>query len=167
MRRYIRSSVPGGTYFFTLVTRNRRAVFNNESSVAVLRAAFRQVCSQRPFVMDAIVVLPDHLHCIWRLPVGDADYSTRWRVIKRLVTTGLNAPEGRIWQPRYWEHLIRDEQDWKRHMDYIHYNPVKHGYADCPAEWPWSSFRRCVERGWYEPGWGRGEPAGIEGMDFE
>jgi putative transposase len=122
--------------------------------------------------VDAVVVLPDHLHCIWRLPEADADFSTRWRLVKRSFSlhlqTALNGrSEKVVWQRRYWEHLMRDEQDWRRHMDYIHYNPVKHGYALTPTDWPYSSFHRAVACGLYDPGWGAQEPATVTGMDVE
>jgi len=122
--------------------------------------------------MDAIVILPDHIHCIWQLPSGDADFSTRWRLIKRYFSTGVDAAlnskgEKRIWQRRFWEHLIRDEDDWRKHMDYIHYNPVKHGYVSHPGLWPHGSFHRAVERGWYGSDWGKNEPEAIQNLDLE
>jgi len=122
--------------------------------------------------MDAIVVLPDHLHCLWRLPEGDSDFSERWRQIKRVVSIGVAAKtndrgEKTLWQRRFWEHLIRDEADWRKHMDYIHYNPVKHGYTASPGEWAYSSFAKAVERGWYTLDWGQQAPTGIAGMDVE
>ncbi len=128
--------------------------------------------AERPFHIDAIVVLPDHLHCIWRLPSGDADFSGRWREIKKAVSREVerrtNHHNGRpVWQRRFWEHLIRDEEDWRRHVEYIHYNPVKHGLARRPADWPWSSFARAVARGWHEVGWGASEPEAIVGMEYE
>ena len=126
----------------------------------------------RPFAMDAIVILPDHLHCIWQLPEGDNDFSERWRQIKRFVSIGINSPlnarkEKALWQRRYWEHLLRNGEDWRRHMDYIHYNPVKHGYVCRPTDWPHGSFRQAVARGWYDASWGEQEPAIIAGMEFE
>jgi putative transposase len=116
--------------------------------------------------MDAVVVLPDHLHCLWRLPERDSDFSTRWRLIKHFFSSGQkqNTP---IWQRRFWEHTIRDEEDWGRHVDYIHYNPVKHDLVSSPSEWEFSSFSRAVERGWYSAGWGAVEPVSIRGMHFE
>ena len=117
--------------------------------------------------------MPDHLHCLWRLPEGDNDFSTRWRLIKRYFAVGMdtavnNRREKAVWQRRYWEHLIRDEEDWLRHMDYIHYNPVKHGYVTAPANWPHSSFQQAVLKGWYPADWGaQSEPAVIAGCDFE
>jgi len=125
-----------------------------------------------PFEIDAIVILPEHLHCIWRMPEGDADYSYRWREIKkstsRRISTVTNARNERmVWQRRFWEHTLRDEEDWRKHVDYIHYNPVKHGLADSPGKWPWSSFNLAVRKGWYDASWGASEPANIKGMDCE
>jgi len=109
------------------------------------------------------VVLPDHLHALWKMPEGDADYPGRWQAIKRLFSQKIKqqgvilpkAPEGgyRLWQRRYWEHTIRDEDDWQRHVDYIHFNPVKHGWVKRVGDWPYSSFHRYVRRGWLLPEW--------------
>jgi putative transposase len=172
MSDYRRLYKRGGCYFFTLVTHGRAPLFADVQNVDRLKAALRCVVAERPFEVDAIVVLPDHLHCIWRLPESDADFSTRWRLIKHYVAIGIstarNSKDGKeVWQRRFWEHLIRDESDWQRHMDYIHFNPVKHGYVAAPGEWPHSSFLRCVGRGWYEPGWGRTEPTELENMELE
>ena len=172
MSDYRRVIIAGGVFFFTVVTHGRAPIFADGGRVEKLREAFRKVRADRPFEIDAMVVLPDHLHCIWRLPDGDGDYSGRWREIKkdasRAIATFSNARNERaVWQRRFWEHAIRDEMDWRRHLDYIHYNPVKHGFVACPREWPWSSFGRCVERGWYESSWGNTEPVGIAGLDFE
>ena len=155
MSRYRRSCVPGACYFFTVVTYHRRPLFQNPEYVALLREAFRQVRARKPFRIDAIVVLPDHLHCLWQLPPEDSDYSSRWREIKKYVSRRV--PENDrimpIWQPRYWEHTVRGDIDWRCHLDYIHYNPVKHGWVAAPKDWPWSSFHALVERGWYESEW--------------
>jgi len=121
-----------------------------------LRDALRNVMAKYPFVIDAFVVLPDHLHCLWVLPLDDADFSTRWRLIKSHVTRRIE--DRPVWQNHYWEHLIRDDRDYRHHMDYIHYNPVKHGLVGRPADWPYSSFRRCVARGIYTENWGDSEP---------
>lgn len=140
--------------------------------MAHLRAAFGKVRATRPFAVEAMVVLPDHLHCIWRLPPGDGDYSSRWREIKKAASRAI-APqadargERQVWQRRFWEHVIRDADDWRRHVEYIHYNPVKHGYATRPADWPWSSFSRFVARRWYVRDWGATEPDAVRGMEFE
>ncbi len=118
-----------------------------------------------PFTINAMVVLPDHLHCVWTLPGNDADYATRWRLIKTGVTKAmldershkLILPRGKVWQPRYWEHLLRDAADYRAHIDYIHYNPVWHGYVDKPVDWPYSSFRHFVKKGVLPKEWGAGE----------
>ena len=152
MSNYRRTNIPGGTYFFTVVTHDRAPIFINEWRVEVMRQALRKVMVVRPFQIDAIVVLPEHLHCIWRMPDGDADYSSRWREIKKAAsrqidTTTNNRNERMVWQRRFWEHAIHDEADWRKHMDYIHYNPVKHGLANRPGEWRWSSFGNAVRKG--------------------
>ena len=172
MSNYRRAIAPGGVFFFTVVTHGRSPLFVSEERVEMLRAAFRKVKSVRPFEIDAIVVLPDHLHCIWRLPEGDGDFSGRWREIKKFASRQIDAHtnqrnERSVWQRRFWEHAIRDEADWHRHMDYIHYNPVKHGLVTRPMDWPWSSFRAAVERGWYQEMWGASEPTEIAGMELE
>ena len=172
MSNYRRAHVPCGVYFFTVVTLDRAPIFVNEARVGALREAFRKVKAARPFRVDALVVLPDHLHCIWRMPEGDADYSSRWREIKkatsRQIDTGANDRNERpVWQRRFWEHALRDEEDWRNHMDYIHYNPVKHGLATRPGDWPWSSFGSAVAKGWYEASWGAEEPVTIAGMHCE
>ncbi len=157
--RYRRVYQKGGCYFFTVVTHHRRKILTQPDAVARLREAFRHVMQTRPFVLEALVVLPDHLHCLWRLPQDDNDFSTRWMLIKRYFSLGFaggldQSREKNIWQRRFWEHLIRNEEDWKSHMDYIHYNPVKHGYVQLPADWEYSSFHRMVERGLYPADWG-------------
>lgn len=172
MSNYHRAFLPGGIYFFTVVTLNRTPIFTNEDRVEILRQAIRKIMAARPFEIDAMVILPEHLHCIWRMPEDDADYSSRWREIKkaasRQISTFTNTRNERnVWQRRFWEHAIRDEEDWRRHVDYIHYNPVKHGLASRPGEWRWSSFSRAVSKGWYEESWGASEPANICGMDCE
>lgn len=165
MRQYRRVFVPGGSYFFTAVTHQRRPLFAQPDNVQILRAGFRYILQRRPFTLDAIVVLPDHLHCIWTLPAKDADYPTRWRLLKTCVTRQLATQP--IWQARYWEHCLRDERDLQRHLDYIHFNPVKHGLVKRAADWPYSSFRRYVARGFYTEEWGGEIPASIEGMEVE
>jgi putative transposase len=122
------------------------------------------VAKKRPFTIDAIVILPDHLHMLWTLPDSDVDYSLRLQQIKRYFSTGLPPmPSNRsqrvkgekgIWQRRFWEHCVRDDRDWRNHMDYIHFNPVKHGYVHRVNEWTYSSFSRCVEKGLYDLEWG-------------
>ncbi len=123
----------------------------------VLRGAFQNVRQRYPFSLDAAVVLPDHLHCVWTLPPGDGDFATRWRLIKTWFTKHSGLALSPIWQPRYWEHVVRDQEDFARHVDYIHYNPVKHGYVTSPVDWPYSSIRRYVEQGIYPVDWGKQE----------
>jgi len=128
--------------------------------------------NKRPFIIDAMVVLPDHLHCIWQLPDDDTDFSTRWMLIKKQVSASMKSEknhrgEKKIWQRRFWEHRIRNDDDYQRHMDYIHYNPVKHGYAKSPASWRYSSFPKMVKDGLYEENWGEFEPDKISNMNYE
>jgi putative transposase len=152
----------------TVVTEGRQPILSEEG-LALLRRVVRQCLDEYPFVIDSMMVLPDHLHSIWTLPDGDAEYPKRWGYIKKQFTSSWLAagnPEqpvskGRqrerrrgVWVPRFWEHTIRDEQDFRRHLDYIHYNPVKHGYVSCPHAWGPSSFHRSLRRGLYEPHWG-------------
>lgn len=177
--RYRRSRQAGGSYFFTLVTHQRQNLLSIPENIARLRTAFKREKEKRPFTIDAIVILPDHLHTLWTLPEGDSDYSLRWNQIKRYFSMGCVGAHAKqsisrrtkrekpVWQRRFWEHTIRDENDWRRHMDYVHYNPVKHGYARKPGEWPYSSFNRCVGKGWYSPEWGSVEPKSIKGVDYE
>jgi len=155
MSNYRRARVPGGSYFFTLVSHERRPVLTGENIRTALREAVKTVRDEHPFFVEAWVLLPDHLHCIWQLPEDDADYSLRWAKIKRLVRhrLGMSAAE-KLWQPRYWEHCIRDENDFARHVDYIHWNPVKHGLVRCAADWPYSTFHRFVAAGAYPQDWG-------------
>ncbi|MGB0711988.1 MAG: REP-associated tyrosine transposase [Gammaproteobacteria bacterium] len=168
MSRAVRVYQPGGTYFFTVVTRWRRPIFDSEATVELLRDAIRRERSRRPFEISAMVVLPDHLHALWVLPEGDADHSSRWREIKKRFTHLFQgAAHTPVWQPRYWDHLIRDENDWRLHMDYIHYNPVKHGYCARAADWRWSSFHTLVRTGWYSEDWGTDVGEDIRRMDLE
>jgi putative transposase len=157
MPNYRRAFVPGGTYFFTVAIAERRTALLIER-IDALSDAFRVVRAWRPFGMLAFVVLPDHLHCIWSLPEDDADFPARWNRIKgefsrRVDSRGCGSPsriskrERGIWQRRYWEHLIRDERDLRNHIDYIHFNPVKHRYVLQVRDWPHSSFRRFVREG--------------------
>ena len=162
MVRYRRNFVPGGTYFFTVTLEDRRssALTNN---IAALRAAFRRTRKERPFTIDAIVVLREHLHTVMTLPVDDSDFSGRWRRIKWLFTssvvhTGFVVERDHrsgysLWQKRFWEHTIRDEKDFERHVDYIHYNPVKHGLVTRVCDWPYSSFHQFVRRGLLPKDW--------------
>lgn len=166
MPDYRRNRVPGGSYFFTvnLLERQRRLLIEH---VDALRVAVRTVRDRQPFHIDAWVVLPDHLHCLWTLPPGDADYSGRWKAIKIAFAKSMPREESLsevrranhergIWQRRFWEHTIRDEHDYAAHMDYILFNPVKHGWVERLADWPYSSFHRLVRAGVYPADWGGG-----------
>ncbi len=162
MVRYRRNFAPGGTYFFTvtLADRTSSALVDH---VSALRTAIRVARHERPFTIEAIVILPEHLHCIWTLPPGDADFSGRWRRIKahfthRLVSAGVPVARHRngeyaLWQRRFWEHTIRDEIDFARHVDYVHFNPVKHKLVSEAIKWPYSSFRLYVRRGLKPADW--------------
>lgn len=155
---YRRAKQAGGAYFFTLTANGRRPLLTQPHLLEALSLAVAHVKIKHPFVMPAYVILPDHLHVLWRLPEQDDDFSTRWRLIKHFVTS--HAPEhGKIWQNRFWEHLVRDEEDYRRHLDYIHINPVKHRLAVRPEDWPHSSFGHYRDKGWYEPGWGAALPS--------
>ncbi len=164
--RYRRADVAGGTYFFTvnLAERKRDLLVDY---IDDLRSVMKKVKATHPFHIDAMVVLPDHLHAMWTLPRCDADYPMRWALIKAGFSRRLPKDERRnrsritkgergIWQRRYWEHLIQDEQDFARHADYIHYNPVRHGYVQRVVDWPYSTFHREVGRGIYTADWGDG-----------
>ena len=164
MRTYIRAFAPGGTFFFTVNLADRSTTLLTDH-IEVLRASVRRVWEMHSFHIDAIVVLPEHLHTIWTLPAGDTDYPTRWALIKAGFSRRMskveyiNASHRRkgergIWQRRYWEHQIRDEKDFARHIDYIHYNPVKHGHVSAPRDWPYSSFHRFVREGILPSDWG-------------
>lgn len=159
MSEYKRIYQSGRYYFFTLVTHLRCPLFACTENVARFKTAMNKVKINYPFTLNAIVVLPDHIHCLWRLPENDCDFSTRWRLIKRYFSLAIEVPvnhrgEKAIWQKRFWEHVIRDGEDWRAHMDYIHYNPVKHGLVKSPKDWQQSSFHYYVEKGFYENSWG-------------
>jgi putative transposase len=171
MVRYRRNLVPGATFFFTVALADRRSTALIRH-ISVLRLAFRKARSERPFYIDAIVILPDHLHAIFTLPEGDADFPHRWRRIKTVFTHGvlstgetlcLRDGTGRsLWQRRFWEHTIRNDADFSRHVDYIHYNPTKHGLAPKPSDWPHSSLHRFIREGIVAPNWGGADVAGDE-----
>jgi putative transposase len=164
MSRYRRARIEGGTFFFTVTLADRRSDLLVRE-IERLRRVYRTVRDKMPFKTDAICVLPDHLHAIWTLPPDDTDFASRWMRIKSEFSRGLTATESRsaskiarrekgIWQRRYWEHVIRDDADFERHVDYIHYNPVKHGLVSRAWDWPHSSFHRYVERGILPADWG-------------
>jgi putative transposase len=180
MPDYRRAYVKGGVFFFTVVTCERRPLLNEESAVDLLRTSFKRVMAAYPFGIDAMVILPDHLHCIWVLPKDDSDFSLRWRLIKSAFSRSrprtsardvsdsrLKKKERGIWQRRFWEHMIRDEEDLNSRRDYIHYNPVKHGLATSPGEWKHSSFHRFVKEGFYPPDWGQSPQEQLLEMDLE
>jgi len=163
MSHYLRYRVPGGCYFFTVNLLERDQSLLTEH-IDALRHAFRTVKQRRAFHIDAIVILPEHLHCILTLPNDDDNFSTLWREIKKTFSKQLPATEYRskirlkrhergIWQRRFWEHVIRDEKDYIHHVEYIHYNPVKHGYVNRVKDWQYSSFHRWVVRGTYSIDW--------------
>ncbi|MFZ1924026.1 MAG: transposase [Xanthobacteraceae bacterium] len=163
MVRYRRNFVAGGIFFRTATLADRRSKLLTEH-IGALRAAIIRTRRGHPFVTDAIVVLPDHLHIVMTLPAGDADFSNRLSLIKRQFTTAVAAAgvtiarhgngELVLWQRRFWEHTIRDERDFERHVDYIHFNPVKHGLVARVRDWPHSSFHHCVRRGLLAEDWG-------------
>jgi putative transposase len=150
-------------FFFTVTLEDRRSRVLLDH-IGALRGAFRKRRRERPFAVEAIVVLPDHIHTIMTLPDGDSDFSGRWRKIKSIFTrrVAINDPkllpnskrEYRLWQRRFWEHTIRDDQDFSEHFDYIHFNPVRHGLVSCACDWPYSSFHRYVRLGWLPRDWG-------------
>jgi putative transposase len=168
--QYRRDYTLGATYFFTVVTFRRLPLLGSQEAVAFLREAIRSEKIRRPFEIDAMVILPDHLHAIWTLPPDDADYSIRWRNIKRSFTQQMAVEdrpvvrgsrcrkgEQAVWQRRFWEHRIRNECDFNHHINYIHYNPVKHGLVKRVADWPYSSIHRYIQRGILNADWGVGD----------
>ena len=162
--QYGRPRTQGETFFFTIVTRNRAPFLCKPSSVLSMRNAIRTVSRHQPFSLNAFVLLPDHLHCIWTLPLGDPDINGRWSEIKNEFSRGIQASlppavPGRddpdsLWRPGLGEHRILDDRDFVGHVEYIHFNPVKHGLVSLPRAWPHSTFLRYVERGLYLPDWG-------------
>ncbi len=168
--QYRRNRTAAGTYFFTLVTDKRRTFLCEPENISLFRSIFVEVKDKHPFTIDAIVILPDHIHCIWTLPKGDSDYSMRWRLIKSAFSRKCDPrykgvisksrqkkKEQAVWQRRFWEHTIENETDFKQHVEYIHYNPVKHRLTAAPVDWTFSSFHQYVKRGQYAPDWGAGQ----------
>jgi putative transposase len=175
---YYRRSLTGTTYFFTVVTHRRRPIVCDDPVRLALRHAIERVRLRLPFTTDAMVLMPDHLHCIWTLPDGDTNFSSRWVQIKhhvpyhcrKLYPVTMSESRTRrrtaaIWQRRFWEHRIRDETDMERHVDYIHANPVKHGLVNAASDWPYSTFWRFVRAGVYSEDWGGN--AACDGMQLE
>lgn len=169
MSQYRRAGIPGGTYFFTVVTYKRQPFLTDARCQKNLADVIREVQLTHPFTLDACVFLSDHCHCVWTLPEGDTDYSKRWGLIKARFSKQAKpflekegfCPEARsrkrevaIWQKRFWEHVIRDDADLRTHLDYIHYNPVKHGFVEQVQDWPHSSFHPFVSQGMYDVDWG-------------
>ena len=169
--RYRRVFVSGASYFFTLVTYERSPIFSDVAAIDLYRRSVRKVRAVRPFTLEGEVILPDHIHLLCTLPDGDSDYPTRLRLIKTAFTRAILSHrsaaepspsrmvkgERAVWQRRYWEHTIRDERDFRAHLDYIHINPVKHGLVTAARDWPHSTFLSWVERGAYDPWWGSDE----------
>jgi len=169
MSNYRRANIPGGTFFFTVKTERNSPIFRNDISVKILGNVIRETKTLWPFEINAIVLLPDHLHAIWSLPPGDADFSKRWAWLKKEFTKRYLQVGGReqfksesrvknrrrgVWQRYFWEHAIEDEDDFQAHFDYFHWNPVKHGYVNCPVDWVHSSFHKWVGKGVYDKNWG-------------
>lgn len=178
MSNYRRVYIPGSTYFFTLTAYKRKPIFDNEEVRVLLRQAMDDVKRKYPFEINAVTLLPDHLHCVLTLPDNDSDYSKRWSMIKRYVSQGIakhaivrnqndvvgcavrtNAQsrtkrrESAVWQRRFWKHAIRDARDYDNHVHYCYWNPVKHGYVQRVADWPYSTFHRDVKLGMFPLDW--------------
>ena len=179
MATFRRALAPGASYFFTVVTHRRLPLLVMPEVRAALKAALQEVKQLQPFEQDALVLLPDHLHAIWTLPPEDCDYARRWARIKLLTsravrhvlpkpetTSALKRNELGLWQRRFWEHQIRDEHDYQRHMHYLHFNPVKHGQVSRVVDWPYSSFHRWMRAGVYSEDWGAVEVIDASGAAF-
>jgi REP-associated tyrosine transposase len=173
MSDYRRNYTPGGTFFFTVVTQDRRPILGSDTARNCLREALREEQARRTFEIVGIVLLPDHLHTVWTLPGNDANFSVRWSRIKERFTRSYLASGGEeafqtqsrqrhreraVWQRRFWEHTCRDDDDLKRCLDYLHWNPVKHGLVGRVRDYPWSSFHRFVDLGEYDLNWGSENP---------
>ena len=169
LANYRRAKAAGGSYFFTVVTYRRQKFLCDDPVRDALRQAIQETRTTSPFVIDGWVLLPDHLHCIWTLPECDVEFGKRWAMIKRFVSKRCGSilfhdewrndskrrrNESTVWQRRFWEHMIRDEKDFSQHMDYLHYNPVRHGLVASVKDWPFSTFHRLVEAGIYPEDWG-------------
>jgi putative transposase len=169
MSQYRRLYIPNGTIFLTIVTYQRQPIFALPDNISILRLAMSKIMSERPFEINGAVILPDHLHFLWTLPSVDTDYSYRVSRLKVLFTrlfrgkkyqpTNISSSrikhrESDVWQRRFWEHTIKNESDFEKHLEYIHYNPVKHGFVSCPHLWEYSSFQTWVKKGIYPIDWG-------------
>ena len=172
MPNYRRIKIKGGTYFFTLVTYHRKRLFLHKKANELFLEALDHVRKFHPFSLQAYCILPDHIHMLWEMPNNDANYSIRIGEIKKRFSkhyiaefgnpniknkTQRNRGESGIWQRRFWEHYIRDEDELNRYVDYIHYNPVQHGLTNQVSDWAASSFFDFVEQGYYDDHWGEGE----------
>ncbi len=168
MPNYRRIYIPGSTVFLTWVTYQRAPLFKHSENVTRFRQAVRQTRTEAPFEIVAAAILPDHVHFIWTLPDGDSNYSRRVGRIKTLFTRALRGKytqsgnisqsrrkhrESNVWQRRFWEHTIRTEEELARCLNYVHYNPVKHGLVSCPHQWPHSSFQKWIDAGHYRSDW--------------
>ena len=164
-RRYFN---PGGTFFFTVITNDRKPILCTIKGRKFLRRSIQKIKTDRPFEALAFVLLPEHFHCIWKLPDEDGDFSVRIACVKKMFTRLWikdHGQEGAIsearqkhrekgtWQRRFWEHTIRDENDFINHVNYIHYNPVKHNLVKCPHDWPYSTFHKWMKDGYYKKEW--------------
>jgi putative transposase len=181
MPEYRRAKTRGGTFFFTVVTHLRRPILTTEIVRKALRQGIQRARQTLPFKIEAWVLLPDHIHAIWTLPADDDNYSSRWAIIKRQVSkiclkkfnqlekisnSRQKRQESGIWQRRFWEHQIRNDEDFERHLDYLHWNPVKHGNVQKVEDWPFSSFHRLVAQGIYPPDWGATEITEADSSKF-
>ncbi len=175
MPEYRRVLIPGGTYFFTVVTYERKNLLIDQKERDLLRTVWDDVGSRHPFEIIAYCILPNHFHMIMDLPESDSHFSMRIREIKRLFSmkypgerpntlsvSRLKRKESSVWQRRFWEHAVRNEDDLKHHVEYIHFNPVKHGLVDRVCDWKSSSFHLYVNNGSYEPGWGESQISGLD-----
>ena len=182
MSEYLRYYVPGGTYFFTVNTYRRYPFFKDGTAIELLRVSWKTIQEEMPFENVASVLLPVHFHCLWSLPLGDKDFSTRLKRLKdgfteawlerggyELPVTESQRKNGNrgVWQRRFWGHCVRDVRDLENHFDYIHYNPTKHGYCVRPSEWQYSTIHRYIKMGHYHKDWGRICPEHIKTLEFE
>ncbi len=181
MPNYRRSYILGGTFFFTLVTYQRKKIITSNQAIELLDLAISRVRTYHPFSIDAFCILPDHIHFIWTMNENDFDYSMRIGQLKRyfsrmysdhfevnsnLCDSRIKRGETAIWQRRFWEHTIRDNDDLSRHIEYIHFNPVKHGLVESAKDWPYSSFLQYVKNGFHDMGWGNNTSLKLEGTTF-
>jgi len=174
MVNYRRSKTPGALYFFTVTLRNRQSNLLI-THINDLRHAMKTVQIQHPYKIEAIAILPDHLHTIWQLPKNDNNYSLRWQRIKgiftrRIIKKGMKIAKNHrgeypIWQRRFWEHTIRNENDFENHVNYIHHNPIKHGLVKKVKDWPYSSLHKYIREGLLPPGWSE-DPVEIEDTNY-